>query len=528
MQFGFKWTSELQDMKYPIGIQNYESLRKEGYAYVDKTQHVYNLANTGRYYFLSRPRRFGKSLLLSTIRAYFEGKRELFEGLALDSLEEKWEQYPILYLDLNVGKYDTIGDLEERLAISLNNWEQQYGVQTDSGYSLASRFGLLIRAVAKQTGKSVVILVDEYDKPMLQAIGNEALQAEFRSTLKAFYGNLKSCDEYIKFAFLTGVTKFGKVSVFSDLNHLTDLSLLPQFVDICGITEEELHRCFDEGVLELADANRMSKEECYAKLKHDFDGYHFYPGSGGIYNPFSLLNTLAYKVFKDYWFETGTPTFLVKQLQKTSYPLEEMTREGLTADILNSIDIMDENPLPLLFQSGYLTIKSYDEEFGEYQLGFPNREVEEGFTKFLYPFYAPNVKLNKSSFSIKQFVKDIQSGDAEGFMRRLETLFADGDYQIVGNAEVYFQNTLYVFFKLMGFYVDVERYTADGRMDILMQTKEYVYILELKVNKTAAIAMQQIEDKGYASPFATDPRKVYKIGINFNSTTHKIDDWAVR
>lgn len=514
-------------MKYPIGIQNFESLRREGYAYVDKTRHIYNLVNTGRYYFLSRPRRFGKSLLLSTIRAYFEGKRDLFDGLALASLEEKWEQYPILYLDLNVGKYDSLGDLEERLAISLNNWEQLYGVQTDTHYSLASRFGLLIQAVAKQTGKSVVILVDEYDKPMLQAIGNEALQAEFRSTLKAFYGNLKSSDEYIRFAFLTGVTKFGKVSVFSDLNHLTDISLLPQFVDICGITEEELRLYFDEGIQELASANGIGKEECYAKLKYNFDGYHFYPDSSGIYNPFSLLNTMAYQVFKDYWFETGTPTFLVKQLQKTNYPLEEMTREGLSADTLNSIDIMDENPLPLLFQSGYLTIKSYDKEFGEYILGFPNREVEEGFTKFLYPFYAPKTTINKSSFSVTQFVKDVRNGNAEGFMKRLAAMFADGDYRVVGNEEIYFQNTLYVFFKLLGFYVDVERHTSDGRMDILMQTNDYIYILELKVNQTAATALQQIEDKGYATPFVTDQRKLFKIGINFNSTTRKIDDWVL-
>lgn len=515
-------------MKYPIGIQNFDKVRTDGYVYVDKTQHIFNLVNTGQYYFLSRPRRFGKSLFLSTIRAYFEGKTELFEGLALGKLEEKWEQYPILYLDLNVGKYDTVANLEERLSVSLNEWEQLYGVQTDNNYSLASRFGILIRAVASKTGKRVVILVDEYDKPMLQAIGNEALQAEFRSTLKAFYGNLKSCDEYIKFAFLTGVTKFGKVSIFSDLNHLTDISLDSRFADICGITETELHDYFDEGIQELADANGMSKEDCYARLKRDFDGYHFSIDGPGMYNPFSVLNAIGRRQFGDYWFETGTPTFLVKQLQKTNYPLEEMTREGLTADTLNSIDIMDENPLPLLFQSGYLTIKDYDEEFGEYQLGFPNREVEEGFTKFLYPFYAPKTTLNKSSFSVARFVKDVRNGDAEGFMRRLEALFADGDYQIVGNAEVYFQNTLYVFFKLLGFYVDVERHTADGRMDILMQTKDYIYILELKVDKTAAIALQQIEDKGYAAPFATDPRKVFKIGINFNSATHKIDDWAVR
>lgn len=520
------FAENIETMKYPIGIQHFESLRKDGYAYVDKTQHIYNLVNTGRYYFLSRPRRFGKSLLLSTIRAYFEGKKELFEGLALGTLEEKWEQYPILYLDLNVGKYDTPESLTAVLSRNLELWEEVYGDRFRDR-SLEERFWHIIRQAYEKAGQGVVILVDEYDKPMLQAIGNEALQAEFRSTLKAFYGNLKSCDEYIKFAFLTGVTKFGKVSVFSDLNHLTDISLLPQFVDICGITEEELHRYFDEGILELAVANGISKEDCYTKLECNFDGYHFYPGSGGIYNPFSLLNTLAYKVFKDYWFETGTPTFLVKQLQKTNYPLEEMTREGLTADTLNSIDIMDENPLPLLFQSGYLTIKSYDERFGEYHLGFPNREVEEGFTKFLYPFYAPKITLNKSSFSVVRFVKDVETGDAEGFMRRLEALFADGDYQIVGTAEVYFQNTLYVFFKLLGFYVEVERHTSDGRMDILMQTSDYIYILELKVDKTAAIALQQIEDKGYALPFANDSRKLFKLGINFSSETHKIDDWKV-
>ena len=514
-------------MKYPIGIQHFESLCKDGYAYVDKTQHIYNLVNTGRYYFLSRPRRFGKSLLLSTIRAYFEGKKELFEGLALGTLEKKWEQYPILYLDLNVEKYDHIDSLNNRLNQTLSDWEEMYNLPNGNDKSIALRFEKVIKNTANITGKSVVILVDEYDKPMLQAIGNEALQAEFRSTLKAFYGNLKSCDEYIKFAFLTGVTKFGKVSVFSDLNHLADISLDSRYADICGITETELHDCFDEGIQELADANGMSKEDCYMRLKRDFDGYHFCVGGPGMYNPFSVLNTVGRRQFGDYWFETGTPTFLVKQLQKTNYPLEEMTREGLTADTLNSIDIMDENPLPLLFQSGYLTIKWYDKEFGEYHLGFPNREVEEGFTKFLYPFYAPKTSLDKSSFSVARFVKDVRNGDAEGFMRRLEALFADGDYQIVGNAEVYFQNTLYVFFKLLGLYVEVERHTSDGRMDILMQTTDYIYILELKVDKTAAIALQQIEDKGYALPFANDPRKLYKIGVNFSSETHKIDDWKV-
>ncbi len=512
--------------KYPVGIQNFEKIRRNGYAYVDKTAAIYWLAETGSYYFLSRPRRFGKSLLLSTMKAYFEGKKELFEGLAIAELEKEWQEYPILYLDLNVSTYKTADSLTNRLDQTLSEWENCYGADTAGSQIPALRFERLIKHVARSTGKRVVFLVDEYDKPMLEAIGNPELQEDYRSTLKAFYGNLKSCDEYIKFAFLTGVTKFGKVSVFSDLNHLTDISLDSRYVDICGISEAELRTNFDEGVAELATANNMTKDECYARLKRDFDGYHFQPDTVGIYNPFSLLSTLASGQFKDYWFETGTPTFLVHQLLKTNFLLEDMTREELTVDTLNSIEIMDENPLPLLFQSGYLTIKSYDPEFGTYTLGFPNREVEEGFTKFLYPFYVPKT-LNKSNFSVVQFVRDVRAGNAKGFMTRLAAMFADGNYQIIGDEEIYFQNTLYTFFKMLGLYVEVERHTSDGRMDILMQTREYIYVMELKVNKTADEALQQIEDKAYAKPFDTDERKLFKIGINFNTEKRLIDDWKV-
>ena len=307
---------------------------------------------------------------------------------------------------------------------------------------------------------------------------------------------------------------------------MEDLSLLPQYNTICGISEEELHHQFDDEVQLLADANGMTKEECYERLKLDFDGYHFTENSIGMYNPFSLLNTLKNKVFRDYWFETGTPSFLVYQLKKTGYPLTAMTEEELSTDTLNSIDIMDENPLPLLYQSGYLTLKSYDPEFDEYKLGFPNREVEQGFIKYLYPFYTPKVQ-EKNTFSIARFVKDVRNGDAEGFMRRLENFFANGDYQVMGNLEIYFQNTLYVFFRLMGFYVDVERHTSDGRMDIVMQTPEYVYILELKMDKTAEEALAQIEAKGYAKPFAGDSRRIFKIGINFSTATRRIDDWKL-
>ena len=512
-------------MKYPIGIQNFEKIRRDRYAYVDKTALMYKLVSEGNYYFLSRPRRFGKSLFLSTLEAYFDGQKELFEGLAVSRLETEWLRHPILHLDLNAAKYDDIEALNVILNVALTEWENRYG-KSDAETTFSTRFMGVIRRAFEKTGRRVVILVDEYDKPMLQAIGNDTLQTEYRNTLKAFYGALKSCDRYIRFAFLTGVTKFGKVSVFSDLNNLFDISFDQRYSTICGITEAELHANFDEGVQLLADYNKMTKEECYARMERDFDGYHFCMDSPGMYNPFSVLNTLASQQFRDYWFETGTPSFLVYQLKKTGYPLTAMTEEELSTDTLNSIDIMDENPLPLLYQSGYLTLKSYDPEFDEYKLGFPNREVEQGFIKYLYPFYTPKVQ-EKSAFSIARFVKDVRNGDAEGFMRRLENFFANGDYQVMGNLEIYFQNTLYVFFRLMGFYVDVERHTSDGRMDIVMQTPEYVYILELKMDKSAEEALAQIEAKGYAKPFAGDSRKLFKIGINFSTATRRIDDWKI-
>ncbi len=510
-------------MKYPIGIQNFEKLRRDGYVYVDKTALMYKMVSEGSYYFLSRPRRFGKSLMVSTLDAFFSGKKELFEGLYAGSVDWDWQEYPILHLDLNVQKYEAKEDLGKILNRHLEKWERLY----DSPFAergLEERFLHVVELAYQKTGRQVVILVDEYDKPLLQAIGNEELQTAYRNTLKAFYGVLKSCDEYIKFAFLTGVTKFGKVSVFSDLNNLKDISMLPQYGAICGITETELHQYFDHSVEELAGYNEMTKKECYERLQRDFDGYHFNEYTKeGMYNPFSLLNTLDNKVFRDYWFETGTPSFLVYQLKKTRYPLENMTTEEVSTDTLNSIDIMDENPLPLLYQSGYLTLKSYDSRFNSFTLGFPNREVEQGFIKYLLPFYTPKVS-SKSRFAIAQFTKDIECGCADDFMQRLEDFFATGDYEVVGKAEKYFQNTLYLFFRLLGFYVDVEYHTANGRMDVLIQTPEYIYILELKIDKTAEEALQQIEDKGYARPFENDPRQLFKIGVNF-STESKLISW---
>ena len=513
-------------MKYPIGIQNFGKIRREGYAYVDKTALMWKMVSEGSYYFLSRPRRFGKSLMVSTLESFFSGERELFKGLCADGAEWNWQQYPVLHLDLNTAKYDCKEALDYMLEEFLARHETVYG-RKDYERSFGLRFQGLLRRIFEKTGMQSVVLVDEYDKPLLQAIGNDELQAEYRNTLKAFYGALKSSDRYIRFAFLTGVTKFGKVSVFSDLNNLMDISLDHRYAEVCGITEKELRACFDESVEALAGANGLTKEECYERLRRDFDGYHFNIEGPGMYNPFSVLNTLSRQRFGDYWFETGTPSFLVYQLRKTGYPLEAMTTEELSTDTLNSIDVMDENPLPLLYQSGYLTLKSYDKEFDEYKLGFPNREVEEGFIKYLLPFYAPKND-DKTSFSIGRFVKDVRSGDAESFTRRLHAFFATGDYQVMGNLEIYFQNTLYVFFRLMGFYVDVERHTTNGRMDILIQTPQYIYIMELKMNQTAATALEQIEQKGYAASFAGDPRRLFKIGMNFSTESRTFDDFAIQ
>ena len=512
-------------MKYPIGIQDFESLRTNDYTYVDKTSLIYKLANEGKYYFLSRPRRFGKSLLVSTLSAYFSGKRELFKGLEMEQLEKDWKKYPVMHLDLNTDKYDSKEVLEQRLNLFLSDWEEDYGRNINE-VTLSQRFEGIIKRIAIKEGMPVVILVDEYDKPMLQAISNKELQTAYRNTLKAFYGALKSQDKYIRFAFLTGVTKFGKVSVFSDLNNLTDISMDARYQTICGITEKEMHEYFEEGIKFVAENNELTIEETCEKLRKRYDGYHFHQKSEGIYNPFSLLNTFAKGEFGSYWFETGTPTFLVHLLQRDKFYLPDLTEQQVTADFLNSIDSIDESPIPIIYQSGYLTIKGYDKEFQIYTLGFPNEEVEEGFTNFLMPYYM-NTGSEGGPMFIRNFVMALRLGKPEAFMKRMQVLFADSDYKIVGDAELYFQNAFYVVTKLLGFYVDVERTISDGRIDMVAKTKDYIYIFEFKYDKDAHAALQQIEDKGYAKPFAADKRKLIKVGVNFSRQHRCIDDWKV-
>ena len=511
--------------KYPIGLQNFQGLREDGYVYVDKTAFVHEMASSGKYYFLSRPRRFGKSLFLSTLEAYYQGKKELFKGLALERLEKDWTVHPVLHLDLNTGKYTEPEALVSSISWHLTLWEKEFGL-AESALPLHERLKNIILQAYQQTGKKVVILVDEYDKPLLEAIGNESLQNEYRKTLKSVYGVAKTMDAYIQFAFFTGVTKFSKVSVFSDLNNLEDITLDYRYAEVCGITEKEIRENLDEEVGKMAVANRLTKDECYAKLKENYDGYHFCEESVGMYNPFSLINALNKQRFKDYWFETGTPTFLVETLKRNNYELENMTREEVTADLLGSIDSIDTNPLPLLYQSGYLTIKDYKPRFDSYILGFPNGEVERGFTRFLFRHYAP-IRADQSVSFINNFTIEVENGLPEKFMPRLEAMFANQDYQVVGDTELYFHNVTSLVFKMLGFYTDVERHTTDGRMDMLVQTKDYIYIFEFKIDKSADEALKQIEEKQYAKPFETDSRKLYKIGVNFSSATRRMESWKV-
>lgn len=510
---------------YPIGIQNFEKIRRDGYFYIDKTALVYQMVKTGSYFFLSRPRRFGKSLLVSTLEAYFEGKRELFEGLAIEKLEKDWTKHPILHIDLNTEKYENLESLENILNDTLYKWEKVYGTEP-SETSLPLRFKGIIRRAYEQTGNRVAIFVDEYDKPMLQAIGNEELQKAFRNTLQAFYGAIKTMDGYIKFAFLTGVTKFGKVSVFSALNNLIDLSMDERYAAICGMTEEEIHDNLEEDLLELADKQKMSYEEVCRELKTCYDGYHFVENSVGIYNPFSVLNTFFKMKFGSYWFETGTPTYLVELLKAHHYDLHSMAHVETDADILNSVDSASTNPIPVIYQSGYLTIKKFDQEFATYQLGFPNREVEEGFMKFLLPFYANTDKV-ESPFQIQKFVREVRSGDYESFFRRLQSFLADTPYELIRDQELHYQNVLFIVFKLIGFYVKAEYRTSQGRIDLVLQTDEFIYVMEFKLEGSAEEALRQINEKNYAQPFAADPRKLFKIGINFSSQTRNIERWIV-
>lgn len=513
-------------MIYPIGIQNFEKIRTEDFLYVDKTAEIYKLAKEGRYYFLSRPRRFGKSLLVSTMEAYFSGRKELFSGLAIEKLEAEWKQHPVLHLDLSGVSYTDESVLERVLSDKLAKWETLYGAVNTSDI-LGLRFKEVIEAAYNKTGKQVAILIDEYDKPIIDNLGNEPTLSHLRSTLQGFYSVMKSMDARIRFGFLTGVTKIGKMSVFSGLNNLNDISMIPDYVDICGVSETELHEYFDESISELSSANEMSKEECYVKLKSMYDGYHFCEDSIGIYNPFSLLNTFQNKKFREYWFETGTPGFLVEVMRKTSFDVTTLENQTVDSTLMSNADAIFENPVPYLFQSGYLTITGYNDMFRLYQLGFPNQEVKNGFLNCLLKYYVPMSPDMSGTTLIYQLWHSITEGNPKSFMQILSSLFDNTSYQIQGETVKDFQYAMYIISALLGEYVQVEPTTSNGRIDLIIQTKEFIYIFELKVNADADVALRQIDEKGYVRPFEGDSRKLYKIGVNFSTATRRIEDWKI-
>ena len=512
--------------QFPIGEQDFANIRRDDLLYIDKTAFVYDIVSTRGKYFFFRPRRFGKSLLLSTMKYYFEGEKELFKGLAIEKLEKEWKKRPVIYLDLSRGRTIDLPSLISMIDKNLSEYEELYNISPKETDSFSTRLTEIIQEAHQQTGEQVAVLIDEYDAPMLDTLGNEDLKKQVRNKVRDLYSPLKAQAQHLWFVFLTGITKFSQLSIFSELNNLSDISMDRRFVEICGITEKEIREKLDDCVAELALENEMSKDNCYAKLKDMYDGYHFRPDSTGIYNPFSLLNALDKKEFRSFWFESGTPTALVVTMKKNDFSLKDISNVEATDDLLGSVDSEEVSPIPLIYQSGYLTIKGYDKEFGTYQLGFPNKEVEEGFTKFLLPYYSP-INKGKEAFFVSNFVKEIRTGQPEAFMKRLESLFADGKYQIIGDEEKYFHNAIYIIFKMLGFYVEVEYMTSDGRIDLLMKTNDYIYILEFKINKSADEALKQIENKQYAKPFEADGRKIYKIGINFSTSSRRFDEWRI-
>ena len=529
--------------KLPIGVQSFEVMRNDKFMYVDKTEYVFRLAHSNRIYFLSRPRRFGKSLFLSTLKNYFLGKKELFKGLYIESAEEKraisegsepWIEYPVLYLDFNTGNYRNEEELYIGINLNLCRWEDIYG-RLEAEQSLATRFEGIIRRAYQKTGRQVVLLVDEYDKPLLQTIGqDQVLSDKYRNMLKAFYSVLKTCDQYIRFAFLTGVTKFSKVSIFSDLNNLQDLSLLKEYDTICGISQKELETYFAPEIKILSETENLKYEECLSLLKKRYDGYCFSANGNTVYNPFSILSVFSAKELKNFWFTTGTPTFLVDYLKDSYYNIPdldgniEMTETGLDA-----YRIETGAPIPILFQTGYLTIKEYIRSGGIYRLGFPNDEVRYAFLENLIPAYT-SLGLDEAGVSVWRFAEDICKGNVESFMERLRAILAGVPYDNLPADKTFlreqnYQTAVYLIFKLMGQFVLTEIHCSRGRADCIVETKDKVYIFEFKLSAAgkANDALTQIREKGYAEPYAASGKKIKLIGCEFDEGRRTIGNWLM-
>ena len=513
---------------YPIGIQTFERIRKEDKLYIDKTEYIYRMAHTsGTYFFLGRPRRFGKSLLVTTMQSYFEGKKEIFKGLAIEKLEKEWTEYPVLHFDMSGGKHMDKEQLEEYLDYRLQEEEKKWGV-TKPVKGANNRLIDLINTAYEKSGKQVVVLIDEYDAPMLDVVHEKEQLDMLRNMMRNFYSPLKYSEAKLRFVFLTGITKFSQVSIFSELNNIINISMNDEYAGICGITKEELLTQMSEDIDELAKSQELTREETIAELKENYDGYHFSAKSPDVYNPFSLLNCFSTREFGSYWFSSGTPTYLIKMMRKFKVMPTNISKMYAKS---SAFDAPTENMTaitPLLYQSGYLTIKGYDKFSKLYTLDLPNKEIKVGLFESLLPNYLEGMFAQNGDVAIAQMSVLIRQDNMDGALQLLQTFLGTVPYCNVTNYEGHYQQMLFIIFSLLtGYVVDVEVHTPKGRLDIVMLTHTRLYIIELKLNKNAQAALQQINLKNYAQRFALCGKPVSKVGINFDSSTGNIEDWVI-
>ena len=512
---------------YPIGIQTFERIRKEDKLYIDKTEYIYRMAHTsGTYFFLGRPRRFGKSLLVSTMQSYFEGKKDLFKGLAMEKLEKEWTEYPVIHLDMSGGKHMEKEELKDYLSDMLEEQEYLLGV-TGKDKAPNLRFKDLILQMYRKTGKQVVVLIDEYDAPLLDVAHEKEKLEELRNVMRNFYSPLKKYESYLRFVFLTGITKFSQLSIFSELNNITNISMRDDYAGICGITKEELLENMSEDIDMLAEAKGLSIENTIAKLKEHYDGYHFSGVSPDVFNPYSLLNCFAERNFGAYWFGSGTPTYLINMMRKHGAVPTDITRVEADESEFDAPTEEMTTIMPLLYQSGYITIKDYNRDYNYYTLDVPNKEVKVGLTKALIPSYVtPNTLATTNT--ARRIAQALDKQDMDGALHLLQDFLGTVPYCNVTNYEGHYQQMLFIIFSLLTDYlVDVEVHTPRGRVDIVLLTKTDLYIIELKLNKDAQTAMQQINLKNYRQRFALSGKPVTKVGINFDSTLGNIEEWVV-
>ena len=511
---------------YPIGIQTFEKIRNGNYLYIDKTEIIYRLTHAAsNYVFLSRPRRFGKSLLTSTLKAYFEGRRDLFKGLAMERLETEWTEYPVLHFDMSLGKHMEKEQLERYLLSQLEQIEEDYGIHSDSPDSNI-RLTKLIRHVYEQTGRQAVVLIDEYDAPLLDVVHEEKNLPVLRNIMRNFYSPLKACDPYLRFVFLTGITKFSQLSIFSELNNIQNISMLPEYAAICGITEEEMATQMDEDLDILAGRMGISREKTVQKLKDNYDGYHFTWPSPDIYNPFSLLNAFADGRLDSYWFGSGTPTYLIEMLKKYGVQPQQIGGRKAMAESFDAPTERMTDIAPLLYQSGYVTIKGYSPVTQLYTLDIPNKEVRIGLMKSLMPGYLDR-RTTDGLTTVALLYEAIYEERLDDALRLLQTFLSTVPYCDRTDYEGHYQQMLYIIFSLLGIYVDVEVRTPSGRVDMVMRTATTLYVVELKLDQSAEAAMQQIDLKNYPERFALCGLPVVKVGINFDMERHTLKDWVI-